>query len=64
MSRLFLFYIVLSRIEGITKEYETSILASKDTVQLTQQEFTWKSIGEVTLKGKKKSLELLHPNID
>ncbi len=49
---------VASRIEGITKEHDTFILASKSVVELTQQDFQWRSIGDIKLRGKEKTMEL------
>ena len=49
-----------SRLESLTKFYEVKILVSEATRE-NQEEFLWRAIDKVTVKGRKKALTIYEP---
>jgi adenylate cyclase len=49
---------VASRLEGLNKEFNTSILVSATVHEIVKDSFSFRSIGLVTLKGRVGRIEV------
>jgi len=47
-----------SRLEGINREYGTEIMASRAVKEAAGNEFEWRFVDSVLVKGKQKSVEI------
>jgi adenylate cyclase len=52
---------VASRLEGVNKVFGTSIIASEATKSAVEGEFTWRSLGEVRVVGRKEAIPVYQP---
>ncbi|MEM7181763.1 MAG: adenylate/guanylate cyclase domain-containing protein [Spirochaetota bacterium] len=51
---------IASRIESLTKEYQTELLISKDTLESSKSQSNWQSTGKLKIRGREEPLELFY----